>query len=45
MDKDYKPYGQDWEKEMMKLSKKELIILLKKELEDKQKCEGCEILD
>ena len=30
---DYIPYGEDWEKEMMRLTKKELIQFIKKLLE------------
>lgn len=33
-EKDFKPYGQEWEKEMMKWSKKDLIAQLKKILTD-----------
>jgi len=33
---DYEPFGEEWEKEMMKLPKKFLVELLKKKCESEQ---------
>ena len=45
MDKKYEPFGEEWEKEMMKMSKRQLIKMLRNELKTKKSCEGCPLLD
>ena len=41
MEKDYVPYGEEWEKEMMKLPKKMIIELFRKLAMEGKRCHDC----